>query len=167
MVVGAVPVVVGLSLWTPDVVQRRGGFISRVQRFDNGCGLFRIDGFDDITVAADYVLGAFAVLRGGDGLIVDVRGNGGGALSVSHGDRRVCARHRDRAAVHREVPRPTRPAMVDVRCPGRGAPAAQSRSPCRSAPVLSPAGKRRPTACIPRGRVRLFGQRTPRAQPTT
>jgi|GEM_PF-4755019 len=74
-------VVVGWPPVPPDVVHRRGGFISRVQRFGNGCGLFRIDGFDDITVAAGHVLGAFAVLRGVDGLIVDVRGNGGGALS--------------------------------------------------------------------------------------
>lgn len=73
--------VVGWPPVPPDVVQRRGGFISRVQRFDNGCGLLRIDGFDDMPVAADYVLGAFAVLRGVDGLILDVRGNGGGALS--------------------------------------------------------------------------------------
>jgi hypothetical protein len=73
--------VVGWPPVPPDVVQRRGGFVSRVQRFDNGCGLLGIDGFDDIEVAADYVLGAFAMLRGVDGLIVDLRSNGGGALS--------------------------------------------------------------------------------------
>lgn len=70
--------------WPPvpqQVVQRRAGFVSRVERYPSGCGLFRIDGFDDITVAAEYLHGAFAVLRGVDGLILDLRGNGGGAPS--------------------------------------------------------------------------------------
>ena len=74
--------VVGWPTVPPHVVQRRGAFISRVKRFDNGCGFLRIDGFDDITFAADYALGAFAVLRGVDGLIVDLRRNGGGAIST-------------------------------------------------------------------------------------
>ena len=62
------------------VIERRAGFLRRVERFDNGCGLLRIDGFDDIAVAAGYLLGAFAVLRGVDGLIVDARHNGGGEV---------------------------------------------------------------------------------------
>src|SRR5664279_1690615 len=47
----------------PPVVQRRGGFISRVKRFDNGCGFLRVDGFDDITFAADYVPVSYTHLR--------------------------------------------------------------------------------------------------------
>lgn len=71
--------------WPPvprQVIRRRAGFVSRIDRFDNGCGLLRIDGFDDIAVAADYFLGAFAVVRGVDGLILDLRRNGGGELST-------------------------------------------------------------------------------------
>jgi len=74
--------VVGWPPPTERVVRRRAGFVRRVERFDNGCGLLRIDGFDAITVAADYLLGAFTVLRGVDGLIVDLRRNGGGEVST-------------------------------------------------------------------------------------
>ncbi len=70
--------------WPPVpklLVQRRAGFVSRLERYPSGCGLLRIDGFDDITVAGAYLHGAFAVLRGVEGLILDLRGNGGGAPS--------------------------------------------------------------------------------------
>ena len=64
------------------VIERRAGFLRRVERFGNGCGCLAIDGFDDIGQAAGYLLGAFAVLRGVDGLVLDLRHNGGGEVST-------------------------------------------------------------------------------------
>ncbi len=74
--------VVGWPAVPEQVIRRRAGFLRRVQRFDNGCGLLRVDGFDSIEFAADYALGAFSVLRGVDGLIVDLRHNGGGEVAT-------------------------------------------------------------------------------------
>lgn len=74
--------VVGWPPVPPHVIQRRAGFLRRVERFDTGCGLLRIDGFDEISSAADFLLGAFAVLRGVEGLIIDLRHNGGGEVST-------------------------------------------------------------------------------------
>jgi hypothetical protein len=76
---------VDVTGWPPvdeQVVRRRAGFVRRVERFGNGHGLLQIDGFDDITASSQYVLGAFSVLSGVDGLILDLRHNGGGAPST-------------------------------------------------------------------------------------
>ncbi|MET0864527.1 MAG: S41 family peptidase [Nakamurella sp.] len=74
--------VVGWPAVPPQVIERRAGFLRRVERFDNGCGYLAIDGFDDIRYAADYLRGAFAVLRGTEGLILDLRHNGGGEVAT-------------------------------------------------------------------------------------
>jgi len=74
--------VVGWPAVPEQVVRRRAGFVRGVQRFDNGCGLLRVDGFDSVGFVVDYALGAFAVLRGVDGLIVDLRHNGGGEVAT-------------------------------------------------------------------------------------
>jgi C-terminal processing protease CtpA/Prc len=42
-------------------------------------GLIRLDGFDDVAPAGEYLLGAFALMRGVEGVIVDLRQNGGAA----------------------------------------------------------------------------------------
>jgi len=71
--------------WPPvpqQVIEHRAGFLRRVERFPDGRGYLAIDGFDDITYAADYLRGAFAVLRGADGLTLDLRHNGCGAVST-------------------------------------------------------------------------------------
>lgn len=38
-----------------------------------------IDGFDEVAPAGEYLLGAFALMRGVEGVIVDLRRNGGAA----------------------------------------------------------------------------------------
>ncbi len=56
----AAPIDVDVVGWPPvpqHVIERRAGFVRRVERFENGCGLLRIDGFDDITHSAGYLLG--------------------------------------------------------------------------------------------------------------
>ena len=71
--------------WPPvprDVVRRRAGFVRRVERSSDGMGLIRLDGFDDVASAGEYLLGAFALMRGVQGVIVDLRRNGGGELST-------------------------------------------------------------------------------------
>ena len=71
--------------WPPvpqQDIERRAGFLRRVERFPDGRGCLAIDGFDDIRYAADYLRGAFAVLRGVEGLVLDLRHNGGGAVAT-------------------------------------------------------------------------------------
>jgi|SRR6478735_12043989 len=62
-----------------DVVRRRAGFVRRVERSADGMGLLRLDGFDDVAPVGEYLLGAFALMRGVEGVIVDLRRNGGAA----------------------------------------------------------------------------------------
>jgi C-terminal processing protease CtpA/Prc len=59
-----------------DVVPVSSG---RVERSADGMGLIRLDGFDDVAPAGEYLLGAFALMRGVEGVIVDLRRNGGAA----------------------------------------------------------------------------------------
>ena len=155
--------VVGWPAVPQAVIERRAGFVRRAERFDNGTGLLRVDGFDDIRFAADYLLGAFAVLRGVDGLILDLRRNGGGEVSTqtllaefvlgSGIEQLSTVRYRDRpdhqwwtagGLGRRHLP--------------PGAPVA-----ALIGPGTYSSGEALAYHLQTRGRVRLFGQRTPGA----
>jgi hypothetical protein len=79
-----------------EVVAARAGCVRRVVRRDDGIGVVRIDGLDPAPLAGPYVDAAFALLRGADAVVLDLRGNGGGdPATVAHiagwllGDRAV------------------------------------------------------------------------------
>ena len=162
----AAPIDVDVVGWPPVpqyVIERRAGFVRRVERFENGCGLLRIDGFDDITDSAGYLLGAFAVLRGADGLVLDLRRNGGGEVStltmlaefvLGNGIEQLSTvRYRDRpdrqwwtsGVLYNGHFPPQRPVAVLI------------------GPGTYSSGEAVAYHLRTRGRVRLFGQRTPGA----
>jgi C-terminal processing protease CtpA/Prc len=152
--------------WPPvprAVVRRRAGFVRRVERSDDGVGLIRLDGFDDVASAGEYLLGAFALMRGAEGLIVDLRRNGGGALSTltlvaefilgTGIEQLSTVRYRDRSERQwwtagtlgdLSVP-PDRPVAVLV------------------GPETYSSGEALAYHLQTRGRVRVFGERTPGA----
>ncbi len=155
--------VVGWPAVPQDVIERRAGFVRRAERFDTGSGLLRIDGFDDIRFSANYLLGAFAVLRGVDGLILDLRRNGGGEVSTqtmlaefvlgSGIEQLSTVRYRDRP---------------DHQWWTSGALGSGHLPPDVPVAVLIGAGTYSSGEALAyhlqtRGRVRLFGQRTPGA----
>lgn len=155
--------IVGWPAVPRAVIERRAGFVRRVERFDNGCGLLRIDGFDDIRFSADYLLGAFAVLHGVDGLIVDLRRNGGGEVStlallaefiLGAGIQQLSTiRYRDRPDHQWWTS-----GQVGDRHIGRDVPVA-----VLIGPGTYSSGEALAYHLQTRGRVRLFGQRTPGA----
>jgi len=71
--------------WPPQTrreVISRAGCVRSVQRPPGvSFGELRIDGFDDSEYAGPFLHAAFALLDGVDGLILDLRHNGGGAVS--------------------------------------------------------------------------------------
>jgi hypothetical protein len=62
----------------PHAVERRAASVTQVRRLDDGTGLIRVDGLDDVGLAQPYVDAAFALLRGASRIVLDLRGNGGG-----------------------------------------------------------------------------------------
>jgi hypothetical protein len=62
----------------PDDVRRRAGAVSRVCRLADGTGVLRLDGLDAVGLAGPYLEAAFALLRGADRIVLDLRANGGG-----------------------------------------------------------------------------------------
>jgi C-terminal processing protease CtpA/Prc len=69
--------------WPPVTaaeVAARAGHVRSVLR-DGPVGGLRLDGFDELSAAGRHLRGAFALLRGCEGLVLDLRSNGGGALS--------------------------------------------------------------------------------------
>jgi hypothetical protein len=67
--------------WPPQdrhEVERRAGSVGAVTRRPDGVGVLALNGLDGVHIAAPYLEGAFALLRGARGVVLDVRSNGGG-----------------------------------------------------------------------------------------
>jgi Peptidase family S41 len=62
----------------PREVQRRAGSVGEVARRPDGVGVLVLNGLDGVHIAAPYLTAAFALLRGARGVVLDLRGNGGG-----------------------------------------------------------------------------------------
>jgi Peptidase family S41 len=59
-------------------VQQRAGWVGEVARRPDGVGVFALDGLDGVHIAVPYLEAAFALLRGANGVVLDLRRNGGG-----------------------------------------------------------------------------------------
>jgi hypothetical protein len=67
--------------WPPQdplEVQRRAGSVGAVTGRSDGVGVLVLNGLDSVHIAAPYLTAAFALLRGARGVVLDLRGNGGG-----------------------------------------------------------------------------------------
>jgi C-terminal processing protease CtpA/Prc len=62
----------------PREVQLRAGSVAEVARRPDGVGVLALDGLDGVHIAAPYLEAAFALLRGAEGVVLDLRRNGGG-----------------------------------------------------------------------------------------
>lgn len=62
----------------PVDVRRRAGAVAEVRRLPDGTGLVRVDGLDAVGLSRPYLEAAFALLRGADRIVLDLRANGGG-----------------------------------------------------------------------------------------
>lgn len=62
----------------PADVRRRAGAVAEVRRLADGTGLLRVDGLDAVGLARPYLAAAFALLRGAERIVLDLRANGGG-----------------------------------------------------------------------------------------
>jgi hypothetical protein len=62
----------------PREVQLRAGSVGEVTRRPDGVGVLVLNGLDGVHIAAPYLTAAFALLRGARGVVLDLRGNGGG-----------------------------------------------------------------------------------------
>jgi hypothetical protein len=61
----------------PDDVRARAGGVASVSRTD-GAWVLRLDALEPLDLARPYLTAAFALARGATGLVLDLRGNGGG-----------------------------------------------------------------------------------------
>jgi C-terminal processing protease CtpA/Prc len=59
-------------------VRRQGAFVRQVARHPGGAAVLQLDGLATAAAAAPILAGAFALTRGASGLVLDLRGNGGG-----------------------------------------------------------------------------------------
>jgi hypothetical protein len=66
----------------PREVQGRAGSVSQVTRGRNGVAVLALDGHDGVHIAAPYLRAAFALLRGANGVLLDLRRNRGGDLGT-------------------------------------------------------------------------------------
>jgi hypothetical protein len=62
----------------PREVEVRAGSVGEVTRGPDGVGVLVLNGLDGVHIAAPYLTAAFALLRGARGVVLDLRGNGGG-----------------------------------------------------------------------------------------
>ncbi len=62
----------------PGAVARRAAAVSEVKRLPGGVCVIRVDSLDPLGLAQPYVDAAFTLARGATGLVLDLRGNGGG-----------------------------------------------------------------------------------------
>jgi hypothetical protein len=62
----------------PAAVARRAAAVSAVKRLPGGVCVIRVDSLDPLGLAQPYVDAAFTLARGATGLVLDLRGNGGG-----------------------------------------------------------------------------------------
>jgi C-terminal processing protease CtpA/Prc len=62
----------------PAEIRRRAGSVTGVSRDGDGVATLTLDALDDHTHAAPYVDAAFGLVRGGRGLLLDLRANRGG-----------------------------------------------------------------------------------------
>jgi hypothetical protein len=62
----------------PAAVRLRAGSVTSVARSADGVATVTLDALDDLALAAPYVDAAFTLARGCRGLVLDLRGNGGG-----------------------------------------------------------------------------------------
>jgi C-terminal processing protease CtpA/Prc len=155
--------VVGWPAVPRPVIERRAAFLRRVERFPDGHGYLAIDGFDDIRYAADYLRGAFAVLHGVDGLVLDLSHNGGGEVATlmliaefllgTGTEQLATVRYRDRAD-HQWW---TSGLLGKAHLP------TDQRVAVLIGPGTYSSGETLAYHLQTRGRARLFGQRTPGA----
>jgi C-terminal processing protease CtpA/Prc len=67
--------------WPPQdrrEVELRAGSVGEIRRRPDGVGVLALDGLDGVHIAAPYLEAAFALVRGCRGLVLDLRRNGGG-----------------------------------------------------------------------------------------
>ncbi|MGQ7296023.1 S41 family peptidase [Quadrisphaera sp. KR29] len=66
---------------SPADVARRGAGVTRVERLAGGTGVLRLDALEEVAHAGAALRAAAALLAGADAVVLDLRGNGGGAVS--------------------------------------------------------------------------------------
>lgn len=143
-------------------VADRAGCLRSIERHER-TGELRLDGFDEVAAASPYLRAAFTLLRDCDALLLDLRFNGGGALSSL-------------AMVAEFVLGPTPTLLATVHYRDRPARqwwttgglgdlslAAETRVAVLIGPGTYSSGEALAYHLRSRGRVRVFGHRTPGA----